>query len=201
MLRVGLTGGLASGKSFVGETLQELGCYLIRADELGHQVLAPEGEAYAGVVKEFGPDILREDGTIDRRRLASIVFKDAEKLAKLNALVHPAVQARSARMLGEYASNHPRGIAIYEAAILIETGSYREFAKLIVAVCGVEQQIERAMRRDGISREEALDRLKRQMSLDEKLKYADYRVDTSGTKETTRAQVHALYQTLKGLTL
>jgi dephospho-CoA kinase len=194
MLRVGLTGGLASGKSFVGETLRELGCYLIRADDLGHQVLAPDGETYAAVVKEFGREILRVDGTIDRRRLASIVFKDGAELAKLNALVHPAVQARGAHLLDEYAASHPRGIAVYEAAILIETGSYRDFAKLIVAVCGIEQQIERAMGRDGISREEALDRLKRQMPLDEK-------VDTSGTKETTRAQVHALYQTLKGLTL
>ena len=201
MLRVGLTGGLASGKSFVGETLRELDCYLIRADDLGHQVLAPDGEAYAGAVKEFGAEILREDRTIDRRHLASIVFKDADRLAKLSALVHPAVQAHSARLLDDYEASHPRGIAVYEAAILIETGSYRDFAKLIVAVCKVEQQVERAMKRDGISREEALDRLNRQMPLKEKLKHADYVVDTSGTKAATRAQVHALYETLKGLML
>lgn len=199
MLRVGLTGGLASGKSFVGETLRDLGCYLIRADDLGHQVLAPGGEAYASVVEKFGPTILREDRTINRRRLASTVFKDPARLVDLNALVHPAVRARSFQLLDDYEAKHPHGIAVYEAAILVETGSYRDFAKLILAVCTVEQQIERAMARDGITRQEALERLSRQMLLEEKLKYADYVVNTSGAKEATRAQVCAIYKLLRDL--
>src|SRR5512141_1923076 len=165
MLRVGLTGGLASGKSFVGRELANLGCLLVRADELGHQVLEPAGEAYDGTVREFGPSILNADRTIDRRKLAALVFHDPAQLAKLNALVHPPVQARERLLMDEYAATHPRGIAVVEAAILVETGSYRDFAKLIVAVCGEEQQIQRAMARDGMTRQQALERLSRQMPL------------------------------------
>ena len=199
MLRVGLTGGLASGKSFVGRALADLGCYLIRADELGHQVLEPGGEAYDAVVREFGPGILNPDGTMDRRRLGALVFHDPARLAKLNALVHPPVRARTRRLLEEYESAHPDGIAVAEAAILIETGSYRDYARLILAVCGKEQQIERAMARDGLTREQVLDRLGRQMPLDEKIQYADYIIDTSGAKENTLAQTRAVYQSLLGL--
>src|SRR6478672_684492 len=103
MLRVGLTGGLASGKSFVGRELAHLGCLLIRADELGHQVLEPGAEAYDGTVREFGPSILNADRTIDRRKLAALVFHDPAQLAKLNALVHPPVQARECRLMDQYA--------------------------------------------------------------------------------------------------
>ena len=104
MLRVGLTGGLASGKSFVGRALADLGCLLIQADELGHQVLEPGGEAYDGAIQEFGPGIVNSDGTIDRRKLAAIVFHDGERLAKLNALVHPPVQARERQAMNQYAA-------------------------------------------------------------------------------------------------
>ena len=196
MLRVGLTGGLASGKSFVGRELENLGCLLIRADELGHQVLAPTGEAYAATVHEFGPTILNPDRTIDRRKLAAIVFHDPAQLARLNAVVHPPVQAQERRLMDQYAAAHPRGIAVVEAAILVETGSYRDFAKLIVAVCSQEQQIERAIARDKMTREQALERLSRQMPLAEKIKYADYVIDTSGAKESTLAQTHAVHQAL-----
>ena len=199
MLRVGLTGGLASGKSFVGRALADLGCFVIRNDELGHSVIEPDGEAYAGTVREFGTAILRADGTINRHKLGALVFDDPERLAKLNALVHPPVRARTRRMLAEYQAAHPRGIAVVEAAIMVETGSYRDYAKLLVAVCGREQQMERAMARDGITREEVLNRLSRQMPLEEKLKYADYVIDTSGAKEGTLAQVRAVYESLLSL--
>lgn len=199
MLRVGLTGGLASGKSFVGRALADLGCLLIQADELGHQVLEPGGEAYDGVVREFGPGVLGSDGRIDRRKLGEIVFHDSGRLAKLNALVHPPVWARERKLMEDFAAAHPHGIAIVEAAILVETGSYRDYAKLIVAVCGEEQQIERAMSRDGLTREQVLDRLSRQMPLAEKIKYADYVIDTSGAKEATLAQTRAVYQALVAL--
>ena len=201
MLRVGLTGGLASGKSFVGRALADLGCLVIQADELGHQVLEPGGEAYDGAIREFGPGIVNADSSIDRRKLAAIVFHDAERLALLNALVHPPVQARECQLMDQYAAGHPRGIAVVEAAILVETGSYRNFAKLIVAICGEEQQIERAMARDGMTREQVLDRLRRQMPLAEKVKYADYIVDTSGAKENTVAQTGAVYRDLLALNL
>jgi dephospho-CoA kinase len=196
MLRVGLTGGLASGKSFVGRSLADMGCYLIRADEVGHQVLEPAGEAYEAVVRDFGTGILNPDRTIDRRRLAALVFHDPARLEELNALVHPPVRARTRRLLEEYEADHPNGIAVVEAAILIETGSYRDYARLILAVCGKEQQIERAMARDGLTREEVLDRLSRQMPLEEKIQYADYVIDTSGTKENTLARTRAVYESL-----
>lgn len=199
MLRVGLTGGLASGKSFVGRALAALGCFLIQADELGHRVLEPGGEAYDGVIREFGSEIVRADGTIDRPKLAALVFHDSQRLAALNALVHPPVWARERRLLDEYAAAHPHGIAVVEAAILVETGSYRNYAKLIVAVCSEEQQIERAMSRDGMTREQVLDRLNRQMPLAEKIKYADYVIDTSGAKENTLAQARDVYQALLAL--
>src|SRR5262249_22489824 len=150
MLRVGLTGGLASGKSFVGKILAELGCHVIRNDEMGHAVMQPGAEAYDGIVKEFGREIMNPDATIDRRKLAAIVFSDPEKLAALNALVHPPVRARTRAELEAFANARPDGIAVVEAAILIETGSFRDYEKLIVAVCGLEQQIERAMSRDGM---------------------------------------------------
>lgn len=199
MLRVGLTGGLASGKSFVGRALADLGCLLIQADELGHRALEPGGEAYDGVIREFGPGIVRPDGMIDRPKLAALVFHDSQRLAALNALVHPPVWAHERRLMDEYAAAHPHGIAVVEAAILVETGSYRNYAKLIVAVCSEEQQIERAMSRDGMTREQVLDRLRRQMPLAEKIKYADYVIDTSGAKENTLAQTKAVYEALLAL--
>src|SRR5579883_1156569 len=123
MLKVGLTGGLACGKSFVGEEFARLGCYVLQADEIGHEVLAPGGEAYAPVIAEFGDGILAADGRIDRRALAARVFNSPERLARLNALVHPAVFQREDQLIAEFARRQPGGIAILEAAILIETGS------------------------------------------------------------------------------
>lgn len=199
MLRVGLTGGLASGKSFVGQALEDLGCRLIKADELGHEVLRPGGEAYTGAVREFGPGILAADGTIDRRKLAAEVFERPERLAILNGLVHPPVIRREEELMAQFAQENPQGIAVVEAAIFIETGNYKRFDKLIVAVCRPEQQVERAMHRDGVTREEALARLARQMPLDEKRKYADYIIDTSGTKEETLKQVWETFRLVRSI--
>ena len=199
MLRVGLTGGLASGKSFVGRALADLGCFLIKADDLGREVQNPGGAAYDGIVKEFGSAILSPDGSIDRRRLAAQVFHDPERLKRLNALVHPPVKARERRLQQDFALASPDGIAVTEAAILIETGSYRDYDKLIVATCRPEQQIERSMARDHLTREEVLDRMRQQIPLAEKLKYADYAIDTSGTKEDTLAQTKAVYDSLRSM--
>ncbi|HYK60384.1 MAG TPA: dephospho-CoA kinase [Bryobacteraceae bacterium] len=201
MLRVGLTGGLASGKSLVGRALADLGCLLIQADELGRQVEEPGGEAYEGIVKEFGKEILTPQGAIDRRRLAALVFHEPERLKRLNALVHPPVKARERQLQEDFARRHPDGIAVTEAAILIETGTYREYDKLIVAVCRPEQQIERAMSRDGLTRKEVMDRVRRQMPLEEKRKHADYVIDTSGSKEDTLAQTRAVYNSLRSITV
>lgn len=199
MIRVGLTGGLASGKTFVAKEFARLGCLVIHADELGHQVLEPGGEAYDPVLREFGPEILGPDGSIDRRKLAALVFHQPDLLARLNAMVHPPVRARAQRMIDQFAAAHPAGIAVNEAAILIETGSYKNFVKLIVAACREDQQIERAVARDRMSVEEARDRMRRQMPLSEKVNYADYVIDTSGTKEHTVEQTRAVYESLRQL--
>jgi dephospho-CoA kinase len=199
MLRVGLTGGLASGKSLVGHALVDLGCHLIEADALGHEVLLPDGEAYAPVVNEFGREILDATGVIDRRRLGALVFGHPERLAKLSSYVHPAVAKRQEQILAGIQASDPDGIVVVEAAILVETGSYRRFARLIVAMCGRELQIQRAMKRDGLTREEVLARLDQQLPLEEKVKVADYVIDTSGAKEHALEQTREVYRSLRSL--
>jgi len=197
MLRVGLTGGLASGKSFVGDALAGMDCLLIKADDIGHLVLEPAGEAYDAVIEEFGRDILDANDAVDRRVLAARVFGQPESLKKLNALVHPPVRARIGNLVAEFERRDPDGIAIIEAAILIETGTYRGYDRLILVVCREDQQIERAMARDHLTREEVVVRLSRQMPLAEKVKYADYVIDTSGTKESTLQQTGEVYALLR----
>jgi dephospho-CoA kinase len=199
MLRVGLTGGLASGKSFVGHALADLGCHLIEADELGHQVLLPGAEAYDAVVQEFGQEILDPAGAIDRRKLSAVVFDHPDLLRKLSNLVHPPVVARENRMIAEIAQKDPQAIVVVAAAILVETGSYKKFDRLIVAVCRAEQQVERAMKRNAYTREEVLARLSRQLPIAEKVRVADYVIDTSGTKENTLEQVRTVYSSLRSL--
>jgi dephospho-CoA kinase len=197
MLKVGLTGGLASGKSFVGQALADLGCHLIQADELGHEVLLPGGEAFDDVIREFGSGILDGSGSIDRKRLAAEAFGDPQRLARLSALVHPPVIRREEALIADLEAKDPRGIAVVEAAILIETGSYRRFQRVILVVCSEEQQVQRAMKRDGITREEVQARLRRQMPLQEKRKFAHYVIDTSGEKESTLRQTRDVYESLR----
>jgi dephospho-CoA kinase len=197
MLKVGLTGGLACGKSFVGEVLEGCGCLVIQADELGHAVLAPGGEAYDEVVREFGGAILDSEGRINRGALAAQVFSAPARLATLNSLVHPAVFHREDELIAEFGAREPKGIAVVEAAILIETGSYRRYDRMILVACREEQQVERALRRPGWSESDVRARLSRQMALDEKRKYADFVIDTSGEKEDTVSQTRAVFQQLR----
>jgi dephospho-CoA kinase len=197
MLKVGLTGGLACGKSFVGEALAGYGCLLIHADELGHEALAPGGAAFEPAVREFGAGILAPDGRIDRRQLAAHVFNDPDALARLNALVHPAVKRREEQLMAEFAAREPKGIAVVEAAILIETGSYKRFDRLILVTCKEEQQVARALHRDGGAESEVRARISRQMPLVEKRKFADFVIDTSGAKEETLRQTRAVYEQLR----
>lgn len=199
MIRVGLTGGLGCGKSFVGRVLEDLGCHVVRADQLGHLALAKDGDAYRPAVDLFGQSILNGEGEIDRKKLGALVFADPERLAKLNAIVHPAVFRMEDEFLGRAELSDPSGIGIVEAAILIETGSYRRFDKLIVVVCTPEQQMDRAMSRDGGTADEVRARMSRQMTVEEKRRYADYVIDTSGSKESTVEQTTAVYEALRSL--
>jgi dephospho-CoA kinase len=201
MLRVGLTGGLACGKSFVGHSLADLGCYLIEADKLGHEVMLPGAEAYDAIVREFGPQVLDSDGRVNRRKLSGIVWNDPERLGKLSSLVHPPVQVREEIRMAEIARSDPHAIVVVEAAILVETGRYKCFDRLIVVTCASEQQMERALERGSYNKEEILARLNRQLPLAEKLRVADYVIDTSGAKEATLEQVRTVYDKLRSLTV
>jgi dephospho-CoA kinase len=201
MLRVGLTGGLASGKTFVGHALRDLGCYLIEADELGHEVLLPGAEAYDAVIDAFGDEILDQDRHIDRHKLGELVFGQPELLATLSSLVHPPVAQRQAQAMAGIAQADPAAIVVVEAAILVETGSYKKFDRLIVVVCTLEQQMERAMKRGAYTKQEMEARLSRQLPLEEKLRVANYVIDTSGTKENTLEQVRAVYGSLRSLSV
>jgi dephospho-CoA kinase len=199
MLKVGLTGGYATGKTFVASEFEHLGCHLISADQLGHATLQPDGAAYAPTIELFGLDILFPDSTIDRKKLGSIVFNSPDLLAKLNAIVHPAVFQLEEQLLAGFAARDPSGITILEAAILIETGRYTHFDKLILTTCGQETQIARGMKRDGITRKAVLARLDKQLSLEEKKRYADFVIDTGGGKEETMKQVRQIFLALQPL--
>lgn len=197
MLRAGLTGGYATGKSLVAKELERLGCHVIYADELGHLVLRPDGEAYAATVEAFGTEILNPDGTINRKKLGEIVFASPELLAKLSGFVHPAVIRLEERMLNQFQQEDPYGIAVVEAAILIETGRDAVFDRVILTSCDEETQIARGMKRDHVTREQALARLEKQLPREDKQRHAHYVVDTSGAKEETARQVERVYRELK----
>lgn len=198
MLKVGLTGGLASGKTLIAKELARLGCHVINADALGHQVLEPSGSAYSAVIREFGQEIL-DGNQISRKKLSAIVFNNPERLKALTDIVHPAVHSLSDAQKAELERKHPAGILVYEAAILVETGAFRDFDKLIVASCPEEIQIERAMARDSSTREAVVARLRRQLPLSEKLRYADFVIETGGTMEQTIHQTRNVYEKLHGV--
>jgi dephospho-CoA kinase len=174
-----------------------MGCFLIQADELGHEALARGGEAYDAVVGEFGREILTSDGAIDRQQLAALVFGSPDRLARLNALVHPGVVRREEELIAEFAAREPRGIAVVEAAILIEAGGCKRFDRIILVRCGEERQVERALRRGGAVEADVRARISRQMPLEEKQKFADFVIDTSGQKEDTLRQARAVYEALR----
>lgn len=187
MLTVGLTGGIASGKSIVARMLQEKGCHIIEADLVAHEFLKPSSPVAQQIIGEFGPEILDAAGAVDRARLASIVFGNAEKLALLNALTHPAVLKEIARRLAEMARRNDPSIAVVVAALHIETGYYKTFRRLALAWCTREQQLARLLSR-GLTTEQAELRIASQMSLDEKRPFADDIIDCSRTIADTQRQ-------------
>ena len=190
---------MACGKSHVATYFRNFGGHVIEADDLGREVMTPDGEAYGGVVQKFGYDVLAEDGTIDRAKLAELVFRDPAALARLNAVVHPAVRRRALFQLEKAAAKDPHGVAIYVAAILLESNAMQEIDKLIVVTCTPEQQMERALRRPGATPENVAARLSRQMPPQEKLSHADYVIDASGAPEDTERQTKIVYEELRKL--
>ena len=196
MLKVGLTGSIAVGKSFVVAVLKELGCVVFDADQIAHSVMEPNEPAYEDIVREFSAGVLATDNTIDRAKLGAIVFADSLRRQRLNEIVHPRVIEKQNRLLAEAEAANPDGIAIIDAALMIESGGYKRFDKLIVVFCDRETQVERLMHRNQISRADAERRIAAQMSSEEKRKYADYEIDTSGTKEETTERTKIVYEKL-----
>ncbi len=193
MLRVGLTGGIACGKTYVADLLRELGCEVIDADQVARAVVEPGQPAYDDIIKEFGHEILQTDGTIERAKLGAVIFADATQRAKLNAIVHPRVHAAQSCWMADVAQRNPAAIMVVDAALMIESGGYKRFDKLIVVHCAPEIQLARLMTRNNLPSEEAVQRIAAQMPTSEKLTYADYSIDTSDGFEVTRQQVIALH--------
>jgi len=189
MLRYGLTGGIASGKSTVAGIFRELGFPVIEADRVAHQVMEPGQPAYNEVVSAFGKDILNADHRIDRKRLGAVVFNDREKLAQLNAIIHPRVEQEMEREFAQLAGKY--AAAFVEAALIFEADLHKKLDGVVVAWCLPEQQLARLMER-GQSETEARKRIALQMPAAEKLALATEKIDCSGSLAQTRSQVEAL---------
>ena len=197
MLRVGLTGSIGVGKSFVTSVFEELGAHVLDADQTAREVVMPGTPGLKAVTEVFGEDILNPDGTLNRKQLGAVVFGDEAKRQRLNHILHPFIIARQDEILNEWEAKDPQGIAVVDAALMIESGGYRRFDKLIVVHCRPEVQLERLMLRDKLSRDEAQRRIDSQMSQEEKQKFADYLIDSSDVYELTREQTKQVYAHLR----
>jgi dephospho-CoA kinase len=204
LLRIGLTGGIASGKSAVGEMFVKLGAHLIRADDIAHGLLHPGQAVYDEVVRHFGRDILNPDGSINRPRLASLAFGEsggAARVKELNAIVHPAVIKREDEWMAEVGRSDPASIAIVEAALILEAGAAERFDRLIVVTCRPEQRVRRLATRLGISEEsaraEVTRRMAAQISDDDKVKAANFVIDNSGSLDASEQQVQRVFAALR----
>jgi dephospho-CoA kinase len=196
MLRLGLTGGIASGKTAVAAMLRELGFDVLDADSLAHKLIEPGQPAYEEVVREFGSAIVDPDKRINRAKLGALVFADPAKLARLNAILHPRVEIAAHRQFDEWSRNNIRPAAFIEAALLVEAGYHKNLDGLVVTWCRPEQQIER-LRARGLSEQEARQRIKAQLPVTEKLRHATEKIDCSASLDETRRQVQALAAKLR----
>jgi dephospho-CoA kinase len=201
MLRVGLTGSIGVGKSFVSSVLAELGCHVLDADSTAREVVAAGTAGLQAVVESFGVEILQPDGTLDRARLGALVFADEEKRLLLNSILHPFIIAAQDEQLRKWEAQDADGVAIVDAALMIESGGYKRFDKLIVVHCRPEIQLERLMARNHISIDEAARRIAAQMPQDEKKRYADFSIDTSYGFEDTRRKTEEVYRQLRELSV
>jgi dephospho-CoA kinase len=206
LLKVGLTGGIASGKSVVGEMFVKLGAHLIRADSIAHDLMQPGQAVYEQVVRRFGREILHPDGSINRARLASLAFgtpgdPTTPRVQVLNAIVHPAVVKREDEWMEEVGRRDPSAIAMVEAALILEAGVADRFDRLIVVTCGPEQRVQRLGARLGISAEGARAEVARRMAAQipdaQKIKAADFVIDNSGSLDATEEQVRQVFTTLQ----
>jgi len=201
MLIVGLTGGVASGKTAISQILKEEGTYLIDADQIARELVQPHTATWNELIKVFGKEILQEDGSIHRKRLAAKVFSDPEQRNLLNQILHPRIKTEMNKGVKEIGQKDPDAIVVIDAALLIELGDHREMDKVIVVTSTEKQQIERLKKRDGVDQEEAQRILFSQMPLEEKLKVADFVIQNEGSFEETRRRVKEIFQELKRIAI
>lgn len=199
MLKVGLTGSIAVGKSFVLESFRELGCHVLDADKTAREVVEKGTEGLAEIEKKFGNNILAKDGSLDRKRMAAIVFADRSKRELLNSIIHPRVFTAQNEWLANVERDDADAIAIVDAALMIESGGYGRFDKLVVVWCESAIQLKRLMLRDSLDRETAEQRIAAQLSQDEKKNFADFLIDTSAGFDDTKRQVKEVYNELVSL--
>lgn len=199
MLTVGLTGSIAVGKTHVCRVLSEAGLHVLDADQTAREVVAAGTDGLAEIVRNFGDDVLQQDGELDRKKLGAIIFGDPKKRELLNSIVHPRVISAQNDWIEKLEKSDPNGIAVIDAALMIESGGYKRFPEIIVVWCEPEIQLERLMRRDHLSEGEAKQRIAAQMPQEEKMRFADHLIDTSGSLEETRGKVLELVEHLREL--
>jgi dephospho-CoA kinase len=209
MLKVGLTGGIAAGKSVVGEMFVALGAHLVQADRIAHSLMQPGEAVYNEVVRHFGREILNPDGSVNRAKLAEVAFgpdtdaegKRASRIEELNRIVHPVVIRSQDEWMHAISLQDPQGVAIVEAALLLEAGVANHFDRLIVVTCGAEQRVARFAARQKIAveaaRKEVVRRMAAQLPDEEKIKAADYVIDNSGSLDQTREETHQVWEKLR----
>jgi dephospho-CoA kinase len=197
MLKVGLTGSIAVGKSFVCEIFRELDAFVLDADQTAREVVEPDTEGLKAIVENFGVEILQPNGELDRIKLGAIVFADERKRQLLNSIVHPLVIEKQNGWLRTRESENPNAICIIDAALMIESGGYNRFDKIIVVWCEAVIQLQRLMQRNNLTAEDAAKRISAQMSQEEKKRYADFLIDTTEGFEPTRKQTEEIFEQLK----
>jgi dephospho-CoA kinase len=194
-LLVGLTGGLATGKSTVSEILRRLGCVVIDADLLAREIVEPGQPALAAIAREFGPDVLQPDGTLDRKRLGAIVFADPARRRRVEAITHPAIRDRFQARLAELEAQGFEGLVIWDAPVMIESGGHKAMDRLVVVVTDAATQRARALGRDG-DPADAERKIASQMPLADKAALADHVIDNSGDRAATEARTREVHAAL-----
>jgi dephospho-CoA kinase len=199
MVTIGLTGGIASGKSTVSREFEKLGVVIIDADQIARELIAPHKPVWRKLVDYFGEEIQKRDLSIDRVKLGKKVFADKTERGALNRIMHPEIKGEIDRRIRDIRKRSPEAIVLVDAALLIETGTFREMDKVLVVSASQRSQIKRLLDRDGLSREEAMRRIRAQMPPGEKLQYADYVINTDGSFEEMRKQVRSIHGELMAL--
>lgn len=196
MLKIGLTGSIAVGKTFVTEVFRELGCFVLDADKTAREVVETGTIGWQKIVENFGRKVLNADDSLNRAALGAIVFADAEKRQLLNSILHPLVFDSQNEWLTRVEAENSKAIAIIDAALMIESGGYKRFDKIIVVWCQPDIQIERLMKRNNFSPEEAVQRIAAQMPQDEKKRYADFLIETTAGFDEAKRQTERVFEKL-----